>query len=248
MTEYIDYSAAPYPVRDNLVLAHRDAWMRLAKPGTWWDGATRVAIAAETRAARDCALCKARKETLSPNAVQGIHDTVSDLPVVLIEVIHRVATDQSRLTRAFFEDALSNGLSDGEYVETVGVIATVLAVDGFTRALGMPCFELPEPVAGAAHRTRPPGARIDRAWVPTVAPEDVTATEAGLYDGLGGANIHRALSLVPDEVIGFFHYIDAAQYLPDAALRDFGTEYRDLTHAQIEFLAARVSAINQCVY
>ena len=248
MTENIDYSAAPYPVRDNLDLAHRDAWMRLAKPGTWWDGATRVAIAAETRAARDCALCKARKETLSPNAVQGIHDTVNDLPVVLIEVIHRVATDQSRLTRAFFEDALSNGLSDGEYVETVGVIATVLAVDGFTRALGMPCFELLEPVAGAAHRIRPPGARIDRAWVPTVAPEDVTATEAGLYDGLGGANIHRALSLVPDEVIGFFYYIDAAQYLPDAALRDFGTEYRDLTHAQIEFLAARVSAINQCVY
>ena len=112
MTEYIDYSTAPYPVRDNLVLAHRDDWMRLAKPGTWWDGATRVAIAAETRAARNCALCKARKETLSPNAVQGIHDTVSDLPVVLIEVIHRVATDQSRLTRAFFEDALSNGLSD----------------------------------------------------------------------------------------------------------------------------------------
>ncbi|MDD9925587.1 MAG: alkylhydroperoxidase-related (seleno)protein, partial [Rhodospirillaceae bacterium] len=134
------------------------------------------------------------------------------MSVVLIEVIHRVATDQSRLTRAFFEEALSNGLSDGEYVETVGVIATALAVDGFTRALGMPCFELPEPVAGAPHRTRPPGARTGRAWVPTVAPEYVTETEAGLYDGLGGANIHRALSLVPDEVIGFFHCIDAAQY------------------------------------
>ena len=83
--------------------------------------------------------------------------------------------------------------------------------------------------------------------MPTLAPEDIAEAEAGLYDGLAGVNIHRALSLVPDEVKGFFD-IDAAQYLPDAALRDFGTEYRDLTHAQIELLAARVSAINRCVY
>ncbi len=64
---------------------------------------------------------------------------------------------------------------------------------------------------------------------------------------LGAVNIHRALSLVPEEVKGFFD-LDTAQYLPDAALRDFATEYRDLTHAQIELLAARVSAINRCHY
>lgn len=244
----INYGASPYPVRDDLAAAHRDAWARLAAPGTWWDGATRVAIAAETRAARGCALCRARKAVLSPNAVQGVHDTVTELPDALIEVIHRVATDQSRLTRAFYETALADGIGDGEYVETIGVIATTLAVDGFTRAIGLPDFALPGPQPGEPSRRRPAGAVTDHAWVPRVAPEDVTDEEAGLYGGLSGANIHRALSLVPAEVFGFFHSIDAAQYLPDAALRDFGTEYRDLTHAQIEFLAARVSAINQCVY
>lgn len=248
MTSIIDYSAAPVPVRGDLVLAHQDAWNRLASAGTWWDGARRVAIAAEARAARDCALCRDRKDALSPTAIQGAHESVSELPEALIEIVHRIATDQSRLTRAFFETALNEGLSDGGYVETVGVIATVLAVDGFTKALGLPQFALPEPVAGEPTRQRPMGAKTDHAWVPRVAPEDVTEAEANLYEGLGGANIHRALSLVPEEVIGFFHGIDAAQYLPDAALRDFGTEYRDLTHAQIEFLAARVSAINQCVY
>ena len=55
------------------------------------------------------------------------------------------------------------------------------------------------------------------------------------------------MSLVPTETIAFFE-LDAAQYLPDSALRDYGTEYRALTHVQIEYLAARVSAINQCVY
>ncbi len=80
-----------------------------------------------------------------------------------------------------------------------------------------------------------------------MAPEDVTPAEGDLYEGLGGANIHRALSLVPAEVGAFFD-LDSIHYLPDAVLRDFGTEYRELTHAQIELLAARVSAINQCFY
>ena len=248
MSTSIDYSAAPVPVRDDLTSAHQRVWRRLAAPGTWWDGATRVAIAAEARAARNCALCRKRKVALSPNAVQGKHDAPSALSPALVEVIHRIATDQSRLTRSFYETALENGLSDGEYVETVAVVATLHAVDGFTKALGLPLFSLPDPQAGEPSRHRPIGARTDRAWVPTVAPEDVSEAEAGLYEGLGGANIHRALSLVPDEAMNFFHHLDAAQYLPDAALRDFGTEYRDLTHAQIEFLAARVSAINQCVY
>ncbi|NKB57570.1 MAG: hypothetical protein GKS00_14685 [Alphaproteobacteria bacterium] len=247
MTNTIDYSALPYPVRGDLAAAHRRGWERLAAAGTWWDGATRIAIAAEARRARTCDFCAKRRDALSPYAVQGEHDTTNSLPIALIEVIHRVATDQSRLTRAFYDTALESGISDGEYVETIGVIATVFAVDGFTRAIGLPDFALPDPQPGNPSRHRPVGAKTDHAWVPRVAPEDVTDADAGLYDGLGGANIHRALSLVPAEVMGFFD-IDTAQYLPDAALRDFSTEYRDLTHAQIEFLAARVSAINQCVY
>ena len=83
--------------------------------------------------------------------------------------------------------------------------------------------------------------------MPTVAPEDLTDAEAGMYDGLSAVNIHRALSLVPAEVTGFFD-MDSEHYLPDAQLKDFGTEYRALTHAQTEFLAGRVSAINRCVY
>jgi hypothetical protein len=247
MTSIIDYTCLPFPVRKNLVAAHQRAWARLASPGTWWEGQTRVAIAAEARKARTCGFCRTRKEALSPYAVEGTHDSNDTLPGALIEVIHRVATDQSRLTRAFYETALEDGISDGEYIETIGIIATVFAIDGFTRAIGLPEFALPDPEPGEASRHRPAGAKTDHAWVPRVAPEDVTEAEAGLYDGLSGANIHRALSLVPDEAIGFFD-IDAVQYLPDAQLRDFGTEYRDLTHVQIELLAARVSALNQCVY
>ena len=207
----------------------------------------RIAIAEETRAAPDCAFCIERKAALSPYAVSGTHTAATGLPEVLVEVIHRIRTDPERLTRRFYEDALAGGLSDAEYVETVAVIATVVAVDSFCDAMGLPRHALPAPVPGEPRRRRPAGAKDGLAWMPTVAPEDMTAAEAGMYDGLAAVNIHRALSLVPAEVVGFFD-LDAEHYLPDAQLRDFGTEYRALTHAQIEFLAARVSAINQCVY
>jgi len=48
----------PYPIRDDLAAAHARAWARIARPGTWWDGAARVAIAAEARHAIGCALCR----------------------------------------------------------------------------------------------------------------------------------------------------------------------------------------------
>ena len=243
----MNYSALPFPVRDDIVSAQRLAWKRLAEPGSWWDGPMRIAIAAETRQAQHCVFCAARLKALSPYTVRGHHNSKGVLSDALTEVIHRVVTDQSRLTKSFYNTALESGISDGEYVETIGVIATVIAIDGFTRAIGLPEFELPDPEPGEPSRHRPIGAKIDRAWVPTVAPEDATDAEAGLYDGLPGVNIHRALSLVPEETISFFK-LDAVHYLPPAQVRDFGTEHRNLSHVQIEFLAARISALNQCVY
>ncbi len=243
----LDYRHSPLPVRGDLAAAQKRAWTRLAAPGEWWSGAVRVAIAEETRAAEDCGFCRERKAALSPYAVTGAHETATDLPEVLAEFIHRIRTDPGRLTRRFCDDALAGGLGDAEYVETVGVMATVIAIDSFCDAMGMPRHALPTPVAGEPRRRRPAGAKGGLAWVPTVAPEDLTEAEAGMYDGLSAVNIHRALSLVPAEVTGFFD-MDSAHYLPDAQLKDFGTEYRALTHAQIEFLAGRVSAINQCVY
>ena len=243
----LDYRLSPLPVRGDLIAARKRAWARLAAPGEWWPGAVRIAIAEETRAAETCGFCRERKAALSPYAVTGAHETATDLPEALVEVIHRIRTDPGRLTRRFYEEALAGGLADAEYVETVGVMATVIAIDSFCDAMGLPRHSLPAPLAGEPRRRRPAGAKEGLAWVPTVAPEDLTEAEAGMYDGLSAANIHRALSLVPAEVAGFFD-MDSVHYLPDAQLRDFGTEYRALTHAQTEFLAGRVSAINRCVY
>ena len=68
------YVSSPVAIRADLAKAHARAWERIGRPGTWWDGAARVAIAAETRLACSCGLCRRRKEALSPAAIEGAHD------------------------------------------------------------------------------------------------------------------------------------------------------------------------------
>jgi len=244
----ISYDDLAWPVRDEVVAAQRRQWTRLGQPGTWLTGAERVAIAAETRVVGDCRLCAARKEALSPRAVDGTHDSAGDLPVETVEQVHAIVSDPGRLSRGWFDDLMAAGLSVERYVETVGVIADVTAIDTFCRGLGRPPWPLPAASTGTPSRRRPPAER-DLAWVPTLGPEHALGTEwEWLYDGRPqAANIYQAMSLVPEEVKGFFDLV-VTQYLPAQAMRDFDTEYRAITHAQIELIAGRVSALNQCVY
>ena len=96
------YASAPIAIRGDLVAAHTRAWERLGRPGTWWDGGQRAAIAAETRHAPSCALCRRRQEALSPAAIEGKHDSLGVLPEIVVEVVHRVRTDPARLSEGCF--------------------------------------------------------------------------------------------------------------------------------------------------
>lgn len=243
----IDYSACSFPIREDLVSAHLRAWRRLGEPGTWLTAHERISVAQEARHAERCRFCDERVQALSPHTVEGEHDSCTDLTAIQVEAIHTIRRDQSRISDAWFEHLLERGMLVTEYVELTGVIASVMAIDRFCDALGLNRHELPQPQPGEPGQHRPRGAKPGLARVPTVAPEDVSEEEADLYKGMSGANIHRALSLVPAEVQGFFD-LDSAMYLPDAQLRDFANEPRAISHAQIEFLAARVSALNRCYY
>lgn len=230
--------------RADLRAAHEIAWSRLAGAGTWFDGQTRAAIVAELRHASDCALCQRSKKALSPTSVVGVHDSLGLVATELIDVIHRLRHDAARITKSWVDDI---SITDGEYVELIAVVATTLAVDGFTDTLGWPRNDLPSVQPGTPSRRRPVKAKLQLAWVPTVHPQDVVPGEVNPYENVRGVHIHQALSLVAEEVVAFFE-LDAAQYLPGSAVRDFANEHRALSHQQIELLAARVAAINQCVY
>ena len=68
------YDAAPVPIRDDLPATFRRAWERLARPGTWWTGRERVAIAAEIGNAPACALCMGHGDMTIVTA--GVHPAV----------------------------------------------------------------------------------------------------------------------------------------------------------------------------
>jgi hypothetical protein len=241
-----DYRRSTHPVRADLEAAHQRAWARLAAPGTWLDGARRVAVAAEARHVHGCGLCEKRKAAVSPFAVDGAHGTLGALPDGYIDVIHRIVSDPGRLTRGWFERTVGTVIGEEEYVETVSIVAHVTAIDTFARGLGIEPWPLPEPAAGAPSRYRPKEARKHAAWASHIAAEEHGPNEADFLSS-APANIRLALTLVPDEARSFFDLV-AHQYIPGPAMRDFGREYRAITHAQIELLAARVSALNQCTY
>jgi len=234
-------------IRDDLATAKERAWDRLSSAGTWWSGSERLAIAAEVRRATHCALCRNRKEALSPYTIDGEHDSGGVLPDNVVEVIHRLSTDSGRLREAWFDEAMASGLTDAAYIEILGVVATLIGLDTFDRALGLPLRPLPTAGPGEPTRHRPKGARKTLAWVATLAPEDIAEEDPDPYPDFEPVNIHFAMSLVPAEVAGFFD-LDQALYLPQAAIRDLDKEYRALTHSQLELIAARMAALNQCFY
>lgn len=248
MTRF-DYSASANPIRGDLAVAHRAAWEHIARPGAWLTGAERVAVVRETRRARDCALCAKRKAALSPCADGESHSAAAPLAAALVDAIHRIATDASRLTRKWYEGLTAQGVTEERYVEAVGVAVLAISVDAFHRALGLALEPLPEPERGDPTRIRPEGLVRGEAWVPMIHPDRAGAAEGDLFFKRGplrAANVMRALTLAPNEVRAWRN-LSGAQYLsPERMVRlDTG---RSIDRAQMELVAGRVSALNACFY
>jgi hypothetical protein len=225
------------------------AWRGMGATGVWWTGAERIEIVRETRTARTCPLCAKRKEALTPHAVAGEHASSTTLPPPAIEAVHRIVSDPGRLSEAWYRRTTSSGLSDEAYVELLSVVAITTAVDTFDRARGAVPRPSPGAVMGQPTRRRPKGAKPGLGWMPMLAPADVGPDDPPLYASAGrsGGNVHLALSLVPEAMMQFWDLFEQ-MYLPQAAMRDFAQEYRAISHAQIEMLAARVAVRNQCLY
>lgn len=244
-----DYSGAGIAIRDDLAAAHRDAWRWIAAPGTWWSGPERVAIAAAARRAPACALCIERKAALSPLAVSGEHDGDAALPAAALDAAHRLVTDASRLSKGWLEKTLAGGISDAHYVELLGVVVALQSIDAFHRALGLPPEPLPEPRPGEPRRERPACAREGMGWFATIAARDAVGEYGDLYPKAPVvANVMRAMSLVPDNV-RMLKKLSAAQYVPHEIVAKVSAQTgRALSRAQIELVAGRVSALNECFY
>ena len=245
---YYNYSESPYPIRQSLAEAYKEYWQSLAEPGNWFTGAERVAIAAEVRNALECPFCATRKTALSPYGMQGEHLKGSILKDQFVDAVHRVVTDQSRITQRYIDDNAEQGLSEEQYVELVSIVVNVFSIDEFNRALGLPVESLPESVAGEPDKYRPELTDRATGFVSMITPEGAKGKDSDLWEAGRTANVLRALSLVPDGVRSWMKIADQ-QYLSMEGMMNFtGPNGRAINRMQIELVAGRVSSINECFY
>ncbi|MDH3644582.1 MAG: hypothetical protein OES38_20920, partial [Gammaproteobacteria bacterium] len=243
------YDDCPCPVRATMADGYRASWDYIAGAGNWWSGQERIAIAQASRDAFSCALCGDRKQALSPYGMSGAHDGASVLDDKVTDAVHRMTTDAARLTEAWMNEAVDDTFTYGHYVEAVSVVVSVFCIDSFHRALGLALAPLPEPKPGEPSRYWPPGATVDVAWVPMLLPETLTEPEADIFGGQPQmANVIRAMSLIPDAVRQLAAQ-SAVQYVDLPNVRNFASSGQlSLSRPQIELVAARTSAINDCFY
>jgi len=212
--------------------AHRSAIAAVAAPGDWLTGAQRVEAWRHARAAGDDVLDQQRRAAISPFAVEGEHPGTELLPAAAVEVVHRVASDPGRLTRTWAAP-LIDALGEETYTELVGIVAITSVVDRFADAMGEARPDLPTPGPGSPMQVRPDDVGDVGAWVSQTT-------------GPTTANVSRTLSLVPvtnapwRELVDT-HYSRGAQFM-DAVW------HRPLTRPQVELVASRTTAWNECFY
>lgn len=242
------YTNSPYPIREDITQAYQAFWKKLARPGAWWSGAQRIAIAAEVRNAVECQYCQVQKSALSPYTTTGKHKKGDLLSDTAVDAAHMIVTNQGRITQAFIDKAALQGLSNEHYVELTGIVVAVFSIDEFNRALGIPVEPLPQPVAGAPSHYRPANLSTDTGFVPMVSVDGAIGNERGLWPTGRSANVVRALTLVPDALRDWFN-LASAQYLSLEGMSNLvRDDNRSINRMQMELIAGRVSAINECFY
>jgi len=186
---------------------------RLAGAGVWWTGPERVAIAAQARAARN-----------NSTAPDG------GLPEAAVEAAIRLSADP-HVDLAWVEELERRGLDRPAYVEILGVVSRLNAIDTFCFGIGHDFRPLPEPhIDGVPTRAVVADAEMNGAFVPTVGvPFPPTALSAVPPENEALVDLHGVLYLSMFEM-GDHEIV------------------KDLTRVQIELIAARTSLLNDCFY
>ena len=241
------YEDSAFPIPTDLTAIHSSQLGLLGAPGTWGTGAQRLAVATEARnAGYEAGVLE------PPDGGEATSDeppSDESLPDAARRVVRRLAVSPQDMDQGFYDEALEGGLTDAEYVEIVGLVARVCDMDVFARGIGVPLRPLPPPQEGQPSRERPEAAIPEQAWVPMIPnPPDGGAFADALYRGSPKPNIVRALSLVPAELRAHVE-LEEIQYLPlNRILEPEYSHHEGLTRAQVEIVAGRVSALNECFY
>lgn len=205
--------AGALPIRRDLVSALERTWAEIGRPGAHWTGPERVEI-----------LCAARA------AVRGDTTANSSLPPAAHDAVTRLAVAPATTTEAWVTEVTA-AVGELRYVELVGVVARVIAVDTFCRLLEVEPPPGPEATSGEpSGEPVPETARRNRTWVRMVMP-----------------SAPLVLGAVPSAEAAVNELCDQL-YMPPAEMGDPGYRRGLLDRARMELVAATVSQVNECFY
>ena len=188
-------------------------WHALSGPGVWFDGAEQLEIAAEARGAM-----------AGRPSGERLDRAVSD-------ATRRVAAEAWTIRPADIAGWIEAGVRVEAYVELLGIVARIAAIDTTMFGLGLDERPLPTPRDGAPSNQTVEEARPDKGWVPTV----------------GEAHPLTALSAVPGAVDLQFD-VHGTLYLSLDQMNDPHASRDGVTRPQIELAAARTSYLNECFF
>ncbi|MCP4304236.1 MAG: hypothetical protein GY788_05000 [bacterium] len=169
-------------------------------------------------------VARAAYEATSPVAISSIPEPASVAAALL-------GKTPAAVTEELIDAWEQQGLDANHYVELVAIVAMVTAVDTFYRAMGLDLEPLPSPLPGEPSRTVPhPPAIKTKAWVPMVGPPTIPSS----------------LSAVPAELEAL-ESLHGPMYLSYEEMGDPAIQ-KGLSRAQMELVAGRTSAFNECFF
>ncbi len=209
-----EFADSPVTVPGPLGTTFAGAWQQIASTGTWWTGAERVAIAAVAR----------RNRLGDPHRDPSLPGAANDAAALL-------AATPAVTTREWVDGVVSR-IGEPRYVELVGIVARVVAVDTVTRLLGCDLEPFLESAAGDPSQEPARGpVRKGRAWI-----------------GIDGvASPPNVLSAVPAARRAMVDVSDVL-YMSPGQMEDPDITMWGLHRTQIELVASTVSFANECFY
>ncbi len=202
----------------------------MAKPGEWLTGAERVAAWTAAR---------------NPSAIPD------GLSTAELDVVQRIAMDPGGLTREWADGAMNSirtaepdrdaEEAEGRYVELAAIAAISRVIDVMDRSLGREPTPIPGGMdgdiggdrAGAPSRQRPGDVGDVGAWV-------------AQSTGPTRANVSRTFSLLPETNVLWRDLVDS-HYSRGVEFMQLDWD-RALSRPQVELVASRTTALNECFY
>ena len=214
-------------VPDEVIQSFKIVWQNLGEPGAWWTGHQRIEIAKEVRNSKRPAL-GARTKDLS----QYSHEETDSISSYVKAVIRKITYESSTIDRDAY-GSIVEVLGEDRYAELAAIVTQVVPIFTLADILDCPREELPTAQDGSTTQERPDGLVDNVAFLPTFSPKGLPHIAVSL--SLAQADNARRMLLVRSMYSG-------------TNFNDMVWEHRCLSRQQIELVAARTSAINECFY